>query len=95
MTFAIPTADCVITVAWVEATGQGFVTYTVYRSTTDPATTADTVLVTGISDLSFLDTTFTNGTTYYYIIEAKDSCGVPNQTATNAPSFSAIGSGCP
>jgi uncharacterized repeat protein (TIGR01451 family) len=48
-------------------------TYSVYRNTT-PTFPSGVPLASGLTATSYVDTTGTNGTTYYYFVSAKNNC---------------------
>ena len=59
-----------VTLNWTQSTTSG-VTYSVYRSTSSPATTGSTKVATGLTSTTWQDTGVTNGTTYYYVVTAQ------------------------
>ncbi len=61
--------DSGTTLSWSAVSAYGAVTYNIYRSTTLGGE-GSTPLYTGITGTSFLDTTTTPGTTYYYRLTA-------------------------
>ncbi|MDJ0839286.1 MAG: hypothetical protein QNK37_22400, partial [Acidobacteriota bacterium] len=88
----LQTAQCAIEVSWSAATancGTGAVSYNVYRSTTS-GFTPGTAIATGVTGLSYTDTTVLNATTYYYIVRAEDTDG-NEDTNTNEVSGAASG----
>jgi hypothetical protein len=87
-----------VTLAWTAPTSNGGSTitgYTVLRGTT---TGGESVVATGVTGLTFTDTGRTNGTTYFYEVEAVNSVGASTPsnersatpaTVPAAPTFSA------
>lgn len=66
-----------VTLNWNPYTGA--TSYNVWRSTTDVLSTTNGVTyLTGNIQSPFTDTTVTNGTTYYYAVNANGSWGVSN-----------------
>ncbi|KRE98518.1 hypothetical protein ASG89_05825 [Paenibacillus sp. Soil766] len=77
-----------VQLAWSAADGAS--TYNVKRSTTDGGPFA--TVAAGLTDVSYVDETVVNGTTYYYVITATGvtgESGVSNQAAVT-PSVSAV-----
>ena len=70
------TSTTSVTVTWTAVTGA--TSYTVYRSTT--AGTQGSV-IGAPSTASFVDTTPTPGTTYYYSVTASNSSKAPGTTS--------------
>ena len=62
-------ADTKVTLNWTQVPG---VTYNVYRST---STGTETLLTSGLTGATYIDTAVTNGTTYYYKVAAVNSGG--------------------
>ena len=69
-----------VTIAWVAPTG-GATTYNVYRGT---ASGAEVLYANGITGTSYLDSTVTNGVTYFYKVTAVSPGGesVPSAEAS-------------
>jgi fibronectin type 3 domain-containing protein len=65
-----------VTLSWTASAGA--TSYKVYRST---ASGAETLLALGIGATSFIDTTVTNGTTYYYQVSAVNGVGESSRSA--------------
>ena len=70
-------------------------TYSVYRNT-DPTFPSGAPLASGLTATSYVDTTGTNGTTYYYFVSAKNNCPgtvlTPMSTASAASAAVVFGS---
>ena len=75
-TLSASAGNAQVSLTWTASTGAG--SYNVLRSTTSggPYTT----LTTGLTVTSYMDMTVTNGTTYYYVVQAVNSVGA---TASN------------
>lgn len=56
--------------------------YNVYRSTTPGAGPPDTPVASGVTAITYVDGTVTNGTTYYYVLTAVDTAR--NESASSA-----------
>ena len=88
---AIPTGvaaiadDHNITISWSAAAGA--TSYNIFRATTAGGEST-TPLATGISATSFLDTSVTAGTTYYYLVTAVNGAGA--STASNEVSAKVV-----
>jgi fibronectin type 3 domain-containing protein len=69
-----------VTIAWT-APASGAATYNVYRGT---ATGAEVLYASGVTTLSYLDSTVTNGVTYFYYVTAVSPGGesVPSAEAS-------------
>lgn len=77
-----------VTLNWTASTGPGVVSYTVGRSLVAGGSPPGkyTILSSGVSSPSYIDSTATNGTPYYYVVYA-DSFGEspPSNEATATP----------
>lgn len=62
-----------VVLTWTASPTPG-VTYNIYRSTTAGSCKA-TVLTTGITALTFTDTSVTSGATYFYSVDAQNGGG--------------------
>jgi cellulose 1,4-beta-cellobiosidase len=69
-----------VTLTWTASTSPN-VTYTVYRATAQAG--PFTAIGTGIAGVTFVDTTATPGTTYYYEIDAVDSTSMADSGPSN------------
>ena len=75
-----PIGSCTtgLSVSWSAPSGWGTNAtggaYSVYRSTSSALPAGATPLVSGLTTLSYNDTTGTLGTTYYYFVAAKNNC---------------------
>jgi hypothetical protein len=79
--------DCALRVSWFDATGEGNVTYDLYRDTISPPTPPE--LASGLTVLEFLDTAVDYGESRAYQVVATDSCADPGpQSVANDPSGS-------
>ena len=77
-------ATCGLTVSWAAGTPvcSGPVTYDVFRSTNSFFTPSPaTLIASGVSGTSYVDgSSLNNGTTYYYVVRAKDSSNGSSDT---------------
>jgi cellulose 1,4-beta-cellobiosidase len=79
-------SDGQVALTWNASTGA--TSYTLLRSTTSGGTY--TVVASGLSATNYADTTVTNATTYYYVLQAASSGGVSaNSTQVSATPLSA------
>jgi cellulose 1,4-beta-cellobiosidase len=76
--------DGQVSLTWASAANAA--SYNVKRSTTNGGPYN---IITNISSTSFSDTTVTNGTTYYYVVSAVNSCG----ESSNSSQVSAVPAG--
>ena len=67
------TSTAPITLSWNGVTG--ITNYSVYRGTASGGLTAKTLLAGNVAATTYVDTTATAGTTYYYQVTALDSSG--------------------
>ncbi len=75
--------DASVSLAW--GTVVGATTYTVKRSTSSSGPFVPIAPATGIAATSFFDTGLVNGTTYYYVILARNASGTgPDSTKVSA-----------
>ena len=73
--------DTKVALSWNASSGAS--SYTVYRATTSGGPYMR--VISGLAATSYTDTSVTNGTTYYYVVEAVDSVGSsPNSTEASA-----------
>jgi Fibronectin type III domain len=63
-----------VSLSWSPSSGTTPITYDVYRSTTS-ATAGFLSVKEGLTGTSFIDTSLTNGTIYYYEVKAQNSVG--------------------
>lgn len=89
-TTAWPNASCGITVGWGNATGEGAITYSVFRD----EGTGFAPIVSGLTGNSYLDSGEL-GFTYEYYILAQDSCLPTPQVRSNGSSPPRSPIGCP
>src|SRR5690348_8525989 len=68
---SVKAGNAQVSLSWAPISGA--VSYNVKRSTTSGG--PYTIIATGITATSYLDTSVTNGTTYYYVVSAVNSCG--------------------
>jgi MYXO-CTERM domain-containing protein len=82
-----------VTLNWTDSTGPGTVTYSVGRSLVSGGSPPGTytIITSGLSSPTYIDSTVTNGTTYYYIVYA-DSFGqsAPSNEASATPNASVV-----
>lgn len=67
---------------WSDNTEVDFANYSVYRSTTNGS--GYTLIASNLVQSDFLDTTVTNGATYYYVVTATDARGNQSAYSTQA-----------
>lgn len=70
-----------ITLTWTASTSTG-VTYTVYRATASAG--PFTAIATGVSGLTFVDTTAVDGTQYFYELDSVTAAGVSSGPSNEA-----------
>lgn len=70
------------TISWPASTGTTPITYTVFKSSTHPATTSSEKVCPGTSARSCVSTGLTNEQTYYYAVQAKNIAGESALSAT-------------
>lgn len=81
--FTATPGDAQVSLSWTAT--QYAATYTVSRSTTSGSGYAALLMGTDITGTSFTDTTAQNGTTYYYVVKAKNTGGTgPNSSQVSA-----------
>jgi fibronectin type 3 domain-containing protein len=73
-----------ITVAWAGG-AKGVSSYAIYRSTSTPVSLTTPLHTASASATSWTDTTFTAGTTYYYVVQALSLHGHAETAATLTP----------
>ena len=74
--------DAQVSLAWTASSGA--TSYTIYRSTTSSSASL-TLLVSGVTSANYVDTTVTNGVTYYYGVAAVNADGTSaKSTEANA-----------
>lgn len=87
--FAVTGGNAQVSLSWTATTGA--TSYNVYRGTSSGG---ETLLVSGVTAVSYIDTNVTNGTEYYYQLAAVNSAGTSGKTgewsatpqSTSAPS---------
>jgi fibronectin type 3 domain-containing protein len=87
--------NATVTLSWTAPTGTtGAITYNVYRGTAAGGESA-TAIVTGLSGLTYANTGLTNGTTYYFYVEAVSgtASSTPSNEASATPESSGTASG--
>lgn len=72
-----------ISLAWTAASGA--TNYNVYRSTTSGS--YGVALATGVSGTTYVDTTVTNGTPYYYVVRSYNGSESPNSNEATGKSI--------
>jgi hypothetical protein len=77
--------DGQVSLSWTPNSESDLAGYNVYRSTSTPVATTTPLNSSLLTSSSFLDTGLTNGTTYYYVVEAVDTASLKGQ----APAVSA------
>jgi fibronectin type 3 domain-containing protein len=80
-----------IAVSWVDTSGGAATSYIVLRSTTSGSGYTEIVTNSGSGNVNYTDTSVTDYTTYYYVVEAVDSGG----TSVQSPQASAYAYGFP
>ncbi len=76
-----------VNLSWAASTGTGTITYNVLRSTTSGS--GYSTIASNQSGTTYTDSTFTNGTTYYYVVNASNAGG----TSNNSTEVSSTGMG--
>jgi subtilase family serine protease len=88
---AASAGNATVTLSWSTSSGTAPITYNVYRSTS--TTFGGTPVASGLTSASYVDSSVTNGTTYYYEVTATNS--VATSGASNVASATPAGATVP
>src|SRR4051794_23983221 len=67
--------DTKVGLTWQQTADLDRAGYNIYRSTSQPVATATPINASLVTDPRYVDTSRTNGTTYYYVVKTVDAAG--------------------